>query len=292
MTKAELIRILEPAVTRRSGKTVAESIALLEASSLAELQQMLERQLRAGLIQRPEPLPPPQQLEDANADDLAKAQQELADVQEENMRRVGEIRAEQLLHQLRMHEATEPRRKAEAVKQEKQDRRTFADAAKTIRSFAPIEANFNLIRQTLGDGFSVHQIQQMLAVNGAILSPPTQHELNEWRREAAQAHQDYLKNASSEELRAAARAESTQVKKTAAQQQFEFELLKGYERDVIQNGSSPLPKTWNGQVLDASFIKRCDKQTLAVMMRKHGSAQISARLHGIKRVGNYSFEGE
>jgi len=163
MTKAELIRILEPAVTRRSGKTVAESIALLEASSLAELQRIRERQLRAGLIQRPDPLPPPQQMEDANADDLAKAQQALADVQEDNMRRVGEIRAEQLLHQLRMHEATEPRRKAEAVKQEKQDRRTFADAAKTIRSFAAIEANFNVIRQTLGDGFSVHQIQQMLA---------------------------------------------------------------------------------------------------------------------------------
>src|ERR1700731_2600124 len=208
MTKAELIRIVEPAVTRRSGRTVAESVALLDASSLAELQQMLERQLRAGLIQRPEPLPPPQQLEDANADDLAKAQQELADVQEENMRRVGEIRAEQLLHQLRMHEAAEPRRKAEAVKQEKQDRRTFAHAAKTIRSFAANEANFNLIRQTLGDGFSVYQIQQMIAANGAILSPSTQQELNEWRQEEVRARQDYLKQASPEELRHAARTEA------------------------------------------------------------------------------------
>jgi len=190
-------------------------------------------------------------------------------------------------------DAVDPRKQAAAKKQQlEQDRKTFAQAARESELWSDIDANFSLTRSVLGPGFTVYDVRQAVASAKLQLAQATFQEIQQWRNEAAQAHQDYLKNASSEELRAAARAESGQVKKTAAQQQFEFELLRGYERDVIQNGSSPLPRTWNGQMLDASFIKRCDKQTLAVMMRKHGSAQISARLHGIKRVGNYSFEGE
>jgi hypothetical protein len=97
--------------------------------------------------------------------------------EEELVRIQGEREANRIWHQYETQQAREPQRKAEEKAQLEADRKTFAEAAKNLRSFAVNEANFNVIRQTLGSGFSIYQIQQMLAANAAVLSPPTQQEL-------------------------------------------------------------------------------------------------------------------
>jgi hypothetical protein len=44
------------------------------------------------------------------------------------------------------------------------------------------------VATTLGAGFSIYQIQQMVTANGATLALPIQEELKEWDREAIEAH--------------------------------------------------------------------------------------------------------
>jgi hypothetical protein len=74
--------------------------------------------------------------------------------------------------------------------------------------------------------------------------------------------------------------------------EFEYSLAKGYERDVIVGKMPPLPKFWNGQKLDQEFIRKADTNTLKAMFRKHGMAQVNARFHAIKKIGQYQFAGE
>src|ERR1700692_790420 len=62
----------------------------------------------------------------------------------------------------------EQRKQAEA-----RDKRTFEDAASTLRSFAVNEANFGLIRSKLGSPFTAYHIQKALASGALQLSPPS-----------------------------------------------------------------------------------------------------------------------
>jgi len=66
--------------------------------------------------------------------------------------------ADRAWHEYEMSKAREPQRQAEEKAQLERDRRVFADAAKALRTFGATEANFNVIRQALGSGFSVSQI--------------------------------------------------------------------------------------------------------------------------------------
>lgn len=91
-----------------------------------------------------------------------------------------------------------------------------------------------------------------------------------------------------DELREQAYQEAAQQNLTP----FESELARGFERDVLIAKMPPLPKTWLGQTLDGNFLRRASKETLKSIMRRHGASQITARLHSIKTVGNYVFEGE
>jgi hypothetical protein len=179
----------------------------------------------------------------------------------------------------------DPRKQAEARKQRlEQDRKTF-DTVCRKHLIGSTEANFRLLRDVLGDDLTEYSATQAITSGAAQLSPASVTEIQQWKQEAAQAQQDYFRNqATPDELRHSVRAESVQVRKTAAQQQFEFELARGYERDVVIGKCLALPSHWNGQLLDASFIKRADPATLRLMVRKFGTSQISARLHGVRSV--------
>src|SRR2546426_8588019 len=77
--------------------------------------------------------------------------QAVSNVAEDELIRIQvEREATRIWHQYEMQQAREPQRKAEAKAQLAQHRQTFADAAKTLRSFTVNEANFNVVRQTLG----------------------------------------------------------------------------------------------------------------------------------------------
>jgi hypothetical protein len=199
--------------------------------------------------------------------------------------RLLEIQAERAadlaMHQYHSQQAREPQRRAEEKVQLEADRKTFAEAAKTLRSFALNEANFNLIRQTLGQGFSVFAVQQMVAANGATLSPPTQQELDEWTRQEIEAHNLRLLNADIPTLRKLAREAGAQIAARPPAQADETQRVRQAER-AESNIYPPLPEEIRigdrEEVLDAAFIKRCSRETYRFLMGRYGSAQITEAL--------------
>src|ERR1700730_979041 len=113
---------------------------------------------------------------------------QLEATEEEYLRIGAERAAERALHELHTRRVREPQRKAEAERQEKQDRETFKQAARTLQSFGETEANLNVITSTLGLNFTAYSIQQALASNALSLSPPSQEELAEWTRQEIETH--------------------------------------------------------------------------------------------------------
>ena len=184
------------------------------------------------------------------------------------------------MYQYHKQKEHEPRRKAEEKAQLEGDRKTFEEAAKTLRSFAVHDANFNVVRQTLGAGFSVYQIQQMVAVNGAALSPPTQQEQDEWTRQEIEAHNLRLLSADIPTLRKLAREAG--ARGPAAPQLDETQRVRAAER-VEDIASPPLPEEFQDgnnreEVLDANFIKKCSRETLRLLIKRYGSAQVTEAL--------------
>jgi hypothetical protein len=188
----------------------------------------------------------------------------------------AEIAAERELFRL----SREPQRKAEAERQEKQDRETFKEAARTLRSFAVNEANFNVCRTTLGEGFSTSQIQEMLAANGATLSPPTQDELNEWTRREIEEHNLRLLTMDIPSLRKLAREAG--ARGPVPPQPDETQRVRQAERaegiaylplpDEFRDGDGP------EEALDAAFIRKCSRETYRLLVKRYGSAQIDEAL--------------
>jgi hypothetical protein len=192
----------------------------------------------------------------------------------------AERAADAALFNLRRQREREPQRKAEAEAQLAQDRQTFTDAAKTLRTFGVNEANFNVIRQTLGEGFSVYAVQQMVAANGAALSPPTQEELDEWTRQDIAAHNLRLLSMDLPSLRKLAREAGARGPVTPPPD--ETQRIRAAERN---DGVAypPLPdeiRIGDGaeEVLDASFLRRCSKETLRFLIQRYGSDQINEAL--------------
>lgn len=209
------------------------------------------------------------------------AQIQLQAREEEIFRIRADSAADQALHQFRTQKAREPQRLAEEKAQLEKDRATFNEAAKTLRSFGLTEANFNVIRQILGSGFSVYQIQEMLVANGAILSGPSQQELDGWTREAIEIHNSRLKAMDIPTLRKLAREAG--ARGPATPQPDETQRIRAATENFYGTAYPQLPDEFrdgNGpeQVLNAAFIKKCSKETLRTLIKRYGSDQVTEAL--------------
>ena len=215
------------------------------------------------------------------AHEALQAQVQLQATEEELLRIQVEREADRVLHELDMQKARESQTRGEAKAQLEADRKTFIDAAKSLRSFTVNEANFNVTRQTLGAGFSIYQIQQMLAANAAVLSPPTQQELDEWDRAAIEAHNLRLLSMDIPTLRKLAREagargpvapppDETQRIRQASDRAdgYAYPVLP----DEFRDGNGP------EEALDAKFLKKCSKETFKFLLKRYGSAQIDEGL--------------
>lgn len=217
------------------------------------------------------------------AHQAAQAQTQLREVDEELARIAVEREADRILHEESMRIAREPQRRTEAKVQLEADRKTFAQAAKTLRSFAVNQANFNVIRQTIGAGFSIYQIQQMLAANGAMLSPATQQEQDEWTRQDIEEHNRRLLSMDIPSLRKLAREAG--ARGPAVPPPDETQRVRAAEKAAADgaNNYPPLPDEFrdgNGPEvpLDAVFIRTCSKETLKFLFKRFGSAQVEEAL--------------
>ena len=212
----------------------------------------------------------------------AEAAQAAEAADEELIQIQAERAAARAIHELEMSQAREPHRRAEVKAQLEQDRKTFEDAARTLRSFGVNEANFNVVRQTLGVGFSVHQIRQMLAANGAMLSPPKQQELNDWERERIERHNEMLRNADTETLRSIVRSESEQ-RRIQFQRDEDQRQLAAREAKDQAFGFPPLPEinAATGEKLNSAYFIRLsntDLQKFKNYIRYYGASQITRAL--------------
>lgn len=180
-------------------------------------------------------------------------------------------------HEMEMEKLRAPQRQQQLEK----DFETFADAARTLCSFGLTQANFNVTLQTLGPDFTVYAVQQMLLSNGAILSGPTQQEVDEWERQRIEAHNQKLLNASPVELKQIAKTEAEQRRAQAQQEEDQRQQQHRQALDA-QVGFPPLPeKTQEGQSLDSAFFIRMSNTNLGQFksyIRKYGSWQITNAL--------------
>jgi len=210
-----------------------------------------------------------------------QAQAQLEATEEKIFRIQAEAAAEQALHGLRMWQAREPQRLAE----EKAQLKTFAEAARTLRSFGVNEANFNVIRSTLGPNFTEYSIREAIGSNAISLSPPTKQELDQWTREAIQAHNAALLNADIPTLRKLTREAG--ARGPVAPQPDETQRIRAAER-VDGTTYPPLPDEFRDgnnpeEVLDAAFIRKCSKETLRLLLKRYGADQVNEALR--TRVG-------
>ena len=215
-----------------------------------------------------------EQLEEAyNVLQLQAKEEQLLEIQADRS-------AAAAMYQYHKQKQREPQRIAEEKAQLEADRKIFAEAAKTLRSFAMNDANFDVIRRTLGAGFSVYQIQQMVAANGATLTPPEQHELDEWTRQDIEAHNLRLLNADIPTLRKLAREAGARGPATVPQWD-ETQRVRQAQRDEGVT-YPPLPEEFlvNGKevVLDAAFISRSSRETYRLLLNRYGSNQITEAL--------------
>jgi len=199
---------------------------------------------------------------------------------EEHVVRLAKIRAEQnadsILFQLQRQRETEPQRKAQV----KRDLETFNNAAKTIRTFGVNQANFNVVRQTLGSGFSVYQIREMLAAKASILSPPNQRELDQWESDRIEAHNESLLNLAerdSDQLRARVKQEAKEARVQQAQAESDRQIEAIRLKDEPFNYPA-LPSEFTKESL-LQMVKN-DTDKYRFLMTKFGNYNITARLQG------------
>ena len=185
---------------------------------------------------------------------------------------------------------------AEQNQQQAQDRRNFAIAAQAVTAqglgdVGDFDSNFKVVREKLGTGFSAEDVIRVLT-DGSItgLAPSTNAaELREQHRQKlVENHNQALLNATPQQLKAVIRQEAVEQHQTAVQAQFERELLAGYERDVVYGGKPPLPTELQGKPLGAHFIKTCSPDIQRRLAARYGSSQLTARAHGITKIGKYN----
>lgn len=188
---------------------------------------------------------------------------------------------------------TPPASKADRQAQHQKDWTTFIDFCRTSGRISSSVANFNVIVKTLDSPLRYEELSTQIIdmPNGPALltpdgdtvelAPQSRAEQETFRQERVQLDQAHLKDMAATNdiagLRARAQRDHTRNTKTLSQLQFEYSLLKAYgERE---QGMPLLPDRWNGQVLDASFIRKASVETLKSIMRVHGHSQMNARLH-------------
>jgi hypothetical protein len=149
-------------------------------------------------------------------------------------------------------------------------------------SLEPSTAALNLLRSEYGAGFDSTQIGNALQSGLINLGPASAKIL----QEATQERQDFLINqATPQELRQAARAESEQSR-IQAQQQHEAQQIKTRQQAEVSYGHPVLPEAnSDGVKLDAVFFKKLADSNIKLFRQyctKFGFAAITARLNDVR----------
>lgn len=294
--RAELERIIKPHLTKLLNNNEAEAVATIGRTPTANLEAMVQKMLTDGSIP-----------------DLSAAE-------EAHLRKIAESKADEVERDRKWN-----------LKQQKINRDIFQELCRRHRILF-CEANFNELvavpfdkydeyitankqkfapaepedanawdsenKQVLAEKIASYRVFKTYSCAREVQDPVArqnyvqqlvQLSLVELAAKLASVERERrMRGLPISELREQANQEAAQQNLTP----FEYELKQGFIRDIEIAKMPPLPKVWLGKKLDAAFIRVADKETLRQIMRRHGAAQITARLHSIKVVDKYQFPGE
>jgi hypothetical protein len=251
----EIIRILKTEFDGPASVITAADQAFLGKSTNGWLESKLQ-QLQAEVL----------------AKDHTAAQEKLARVQ-------GERNADHILWRLKMDQAAEPERRAEAAKQKARDREVFAAVCHN-HLVANIEANFSLLRNLLGIDFTEYSAAQAITSGAVRLAPARQAELNQWESERIEAHNETLLNLAErdpDQLRARVKQEAKEARVQQAQAESDRQIEAIRLKDEPFNYPA-LPSEFTKESL-LQMVKN-DTDKYRFLMTKFGNYNITARLQG------------
>ncbi len=175
----------------------------------------------------------------------------------------------------------DPRKQKDiAEAQAEQDRYTFNQFARE-NGFSLVDANHQLAKSLLGSGFNSYQLSEAVSSNALSLAQASPEELERFRQEAIQAHNQRLKSMDIPALRKLAREAG--ARGPVAPQPDETQRIRAATETFYGTAYPPLPDEFrdgNGpeQVLNAAFIKKCSKETLRLLIKRYGSDQVTEAL--------------
>ena len=189
--------------------------------------------------------------------------------------------ADRAIHELKMSQAREPQRKAEDKRQLAEDRKTFVEACRQFH-IGSTDANFGLIRSSLGPGFSAYQIGEAVRSGTLQVSPATPEEIQQWTRDAQEQRQQFLRSADVETLRSVIRNEAESRRAQAQHDEDQRQLAARQAKDEAY-GFPTLPEinaATGEKLTSAYFIKlsNTDLQQFKNYIRMYGASQITRAL--------------
>ena len=276
LSRIELLQSLTMLMVDQ-GHALSDAQAQLSKLTTSELELHFARAINAGTL---------------NSDGTLKKSATWADVQtaKEELQRSREQAEEARLEaKLRLDASAAAHQELLKLREldqfEAQDKRTFLDAAKTLRMFGTQQSNFSLIRETLGPGFDVYGIKQAILANALQLAPAPQAELDRWAAEDIERHNETLLNANPLELRDRAKTEAAQRRIQAAQD-FDTQQRDAETKTDQKIGFPELPRTnGDGTALDSAYLKKLSNTStdkFRMLIRRYGPSQITARLREIR----------
>jgi len=164
------------------------------------------------------------------------------------------------------------------TKADERDRAAFTAFVKQNRYGEGI-ANFNLAREVLGYGQVTEQALIGAVRSGRLrLAPASAQELEDREAEGLDAEKLRLLNADTRTLKHEVREGYADRQREAAQAEADRVLD---EKRKWQTGQfKPLPRTWNGQLLNATFIRAASPQLIRQLREHYGSLQLDLRIRG------------
>lgn len=252
MQRSEIIQVLEDQMVRNgSGRKDARSV--LETYSDADLQKFY-----ADRVKKEQPADPEGARANAQRKRLDAAVQHALDFEAVVMMK-------------------EKKRKAEAEAALPRDRETFSEATRRFR-ISPVQANFALIREVLGPGFTLYQLQEAIRSKSIHLAPVSQAELDEWAAQSIEERNTELFRIAEEDpakLRRIVREEAEARRAQQHQQELEAADAARKARDIAR-GYPPLPPE-----ISKDVIKQASTERLKDLIRKYGNDALTNRLRDL-----------
>jgi len=187
--------------------------------------------------------------------------QSTVSVEDQIVRAQAEIYAERTLHQLRMQQAQEPQRCAQAAQQLAKDKETFAALCRQ-HGLSECEANLNLWRGSQ-------------SIEGLAQASP--QESAKFQEEKIENHNDALLKMDPVQLRAQVRQEATDTRVQQAQAETDRQLDALRTKDA-PFGYQPLPTEFTKEKLLQMVKNETEKYRFIV--KKFGNHNITVRLQG------------